>query len=169
MERGAVERPALPPVCTEPKGKTRLSAEPKAYGQLSGEARTKLEQALRLLSDAQADEASEHSSTLVSPMDTDEASSVQQLRAQRMRSKTPEVDHTESFTWTPAEEAKLKECFEEISRHGIMNLDDYRRVMQKLQVPLDEDQVERVFTFADRNKDGRLTFEDYVKLVALGM
>eukprot|EP00913_Durusdinium_trenchii_P018359 g17247.t1 len=45
-----------------------------------------------------------------------------------------------------------------------MNLDDYRRVMQKLQVPLDEDQVERVFTFADRNKDGRLTFEDYVKL-----
>ncbi|CAK8999460.1 unnamed protein product [Durusdinium trenchii] len=161
MERGAVERPALPPVCTEPKGKTRLSAEPKAYGQLSGEARTKLEQALRLLSDAQADEASEHSSTLVSPMDTDEASSVQQLRAQRMRSKTPEVDHTESFTWTPAEE--------EISRHGIMNLDDYRRVMQKLQVPLDEDQVERVFTFADRNKDGRLTFEDYVKLVALGM
>eukprot|EP00913_Durusdinium_trenchii_P002436 g2251.t1 len=80
------------------------------------------EQALRLLSDAQADEASEHSSTLVSPMDTDEASSVQQLRAQRMRSKTPEVDHTESFTWTPAEEAKLKECFEEMRRRGGMDV-----------------------------------------------
>lgn len=80
------------------------------------------------------------------------------------------------FSWRP-DEAKLKECFDEISkRSGMIDLSTYKQVetsvcsammnmacfcfgvasatevMRKLQVPLDDDQMERVFESVDRNK-----------------
>lgn len=71
---------------------------------------------------------------------------------------------------SPAVEAKLKECFDEISkRSGMIDLSTYKQVMRKLQVPLDDDQMERVFESVDRNKDGKLSFDEYTKLVMLGM
>ena len=70
-------------------------------------------------------------------------------------------------------EAKLKECFDDISkRSGMIDLNAYKEVqafdfceitaapgeifrtevMRKLQVPLNDDQMERVFESIDRNK-----------------
>eukprot|EP00435_Cladocopium_sp_Y103_P067263 s612_g29.t1 len=82
----------------------------------------------------------------------------------------PQSPRPMSRPLSPAVEAKLKECFDEISkRSGMIDLNAYKQVMRKLQVPLDDDQIERVFESVDRNKDGRLSFDEYAKLVMLGM
>ncbi|CAE7676095.1 SLC25A24 [Symbiodinium sp. CCMP2592] len=67
--------------------------------------------------------------------------------------------------------AKLQECFDAIdtNKNGSIEASEFKSVMNKLAVPLNDDQIEKVFTSVDLNKDKKLSFDEYVKLVSCGL
>ncbi|CAE7757661.1 CETN1, partial [Symbiodinium pilosum] len=69
------------------------------------------------------------------------------------------------------QKAKLKECFDAIDTNGngTIEASEFKSVMHKLEVPLSDEQIETVFNSADLNKDNKLSFDEYAKLVNIGL
>ncbi|CAE7312099.1 Nefh [Symbiodinium natans] len=67
--------------------------------------------------------------------------------------------------------AQLKTAFDAIDTNGskFIEASELKTALGKLKVELSEDQVDEVFKSADINKDGKLSFDEYKKLVCTGM
>ncbi|CAE7312077.1 unnamed protein product [Symbiodinium natans] len=65
----------------------------------------------------------------------------------------------------------LKAAFDDIDTNGskFIEASELKTVLGKMKVDLSEDQIDAVFKRADINKDGKLSFDEYKKLVCAGM
>ncbi|CAE7384439.1 unnamed protein product [Symbiodinium pilosum] len=65
----------------------------------------------------------------------------------------------------------LKAAFDDIDTNAskFIEASELKTVLGKMKVDLSEDQVDAVFKRADLNKDGKLSFDEYKKLVCAGL
>ena len=42
-----------------------------------------------------------------------------------------------------------------------LNKDDFVHIMKNLPVPVDDDDIEEMFQFADKDKDGKLSYKEF--------
>eukprot|EP00435_Cladocopium_sp_Y103_P034870 s648_g9.t1 len=67
--------------------------------------------------------------------------------------------------------AMLKAAYADIdtNKSGTIEVSEFKSVMQKMKVQLTDEQIEGVFKRADLNKDQKLSYDEYEKLVVKGL
>eukprot|EP00439_Symbiodinium_sp_Y106_P085211 s699_g27.t2 len=83
----------------------------------------------------------------------------------------PEEKKAEEPEMSDEQLSMLKAAFDDIDTNGSKYIEaaELKTVLGKMKVELSDDQIDAVFKRADLNKDGKLSFDEYKKLVCAGM
>ncbi|CAE7020937.1 calA, partial [Symbiodinium sp. KB8] len=83
----------------------------------------------------------------------------------------PEEKKAEEPEMTDEQLSMLKAAFDDIDTNGSKYIEaaELKTVLGKMKVELSDDQIDAVFKRADLNKDGKLSFDEYKKLVSAGI
>ena len=49
----------------------------------------------------------------------------------------------------------------------IVTQEDFVHIMKNLPVPVDDEDIEEMFTYADKNKDGKLSYKEFKATISL--
>mmetsp|Transcript_14815 Transcript_14815/g.27799 ORF Transcript_14815/g.27799 Transcript_14815/m.27799 type:complete len:164 (+) Transcript_14815:73-564(+) len=141
----------------------------ETFGTLSEEEQKKVTEALaKIEAPAEAPaEKKEEAPAAEAPAETPAATPPEEKKEEA----PAETKKEEASKLTDEQRSMLKAAFDDIDTNssGSIEAGELKAVLTKMSVALSEDQIEAVFKRADVNKDGKLSFEEYEKLVCAGM